>query len=290
MLVRLIAPVLSLLTLAGAALAQVPQDFALTAIEQAFLDQVLRQWEERSGKIETFNCDFTQFVYDPVFGPGKDESGQPIAKSEGYGAVSYQKPDKGSFHVKELLTWDASQQKRVANANLIGEHWVCDGKKVYEYRSKEKQLVETPIPPQMQGQNIADGPLPFLFGAKADTLKERYWLRVDPRAPEGSIWLAAMPKRQQDAANYRLVELMLDSTKMLPSAMRVTAPDSSQTTYTFKLAEASINSRVTAFWNTIFQAPRTPIGWTRVVEQPQMAAAPGQPPAQAQAPAPVERR
>ena len=286
MFVRSLAATLSLALLTGAALAQAPQGFQLNAIEQAFLDQVLGQWETESGKIETFNCDFTQFVYDPVFGPGKDQAGQPIAKSEGYGAVSYQKPDKGSFHVKELLTWDAAQKKRVANSNLIGEHWVCDGASVYEFRSKEKQLVVTPIPPEMQGQNIADGPLPFLFGAKADMLKERYWLRVDPRAPEGSVWLAAMPKRQQDAANYRLVELMLDSTKMLPSAMRVTAPDSSQTTYTFKLSDASINNRMAAFWNTLFQAPRTPIGWTRVVEQPQMAAQP----AQAQGPAPIERR
>jgi TIGR03009 family protein len=286
MLVRSITALLSLALLTGAALAQAPQGFQLTAIEQAFLDQVLTKWEQESGKIETFNCDFTQFEYDPVFGPGNDEVGQPIAKSEGYGAVSYQKPDKGSFHVKELLTWDAAQKKRVANSNLVGAHWVCDGASVYEFRNKEKVLHVTPIPPEMQGQNITDGPLPFLFGAKADTLKQRYWLRVDPRAPEGSIWLAAMPKRQQDAANYRLVELMLDSSKMLHSAMRVTAPDSSQTTYTFKLAEASINSRVTAFWNTLFQAPRTPIGWTKVVEPPQMAPAP----AQAQAPAPVERR
>lgn len=285
MLVRSITTFLSLALLTGSGLAQAPQGFQLDAIQQAFLDQVLSQWETQSGKIETFNCDFTQFVYDPVFGPGNDEVGQPIAKSEGYGAVSYQKPDKGSFHVKELLTWDAAQKKRVANSNLIGEHWVCDGQKVYEYRSKDKQLVETPIPPEMQGQNIADGPLPFLFGAKADTLKQRYWLRVDPRAPEGSIWLAAMPKRQQDAANYRLVELMLDSSKMLPSAMRVTAPDSSQTTYTFKLAEASINSRMAAMWGTLFKAPITPIGWTRVVEQPQMA-----PAVQAQAQAPAERR
>lgn len=273
MFVRSITAILSLALLTSVASAQAPAGFALSAIEQEYLNSVLSRWEQESGKIETFNCDFTQFVYDPVFGPGNDEAGQPIAKSEGYGAVSFQKPDKGSFQVKELLTWDAAQRKRVANSNLIGEHWVCDGASVYEFRSKEKQLVVTAIPPEMQGQNIAEGPLPFLFGAKADTLKERYWLRVDPRAPEGSIWLAAMPKRQQDAANYRLVELMLDSSKMLPSAMRVTAPDNSQTTYTFKLAEASINSRVSAIWNTLFQAPRTPIGWTRVDEKPQTAAA-----------------
>ncbi|TWU00420.1 hypothetical protein Pla108_13710 [Botrimarina colliarenosi] len=273
MLLRLAAVVLSL-TAVAAARAQAPEGFELTAIEQAYLDQVLGQWETQSGQIETFSCDFTQLVYDNVFGPGNDESGQPIAKSEGYGAVSYQRPDKGSFHVKELLTWDAKERKRVANPNVVGEHWVCDGESVFEYKQEQKQLVVRPIPPEMQGKNIADGPLPFLFGAEADKLKARYWLRVDPRAPTGSIWLAAMPKRQQDAANYRSVELMLDSQRMLPTAMRVTAPDNSQTTYTFKLAEASINSRMTSLWNSLFAAPKTPWGWTRIVEEPQTAAAP----------------
>ena len=255
---------------------QVPAGFQLGPQEAAYLDQVLAQWEQQSGQIETFSCDFTQLVYDQVFGPGKDANGQPIAKTEGYGTVSYQKPDKGSFQVKELLAWDAQQNKRVANPNLVGEHWVCDGENVYEYKHEQKQLVVRPIPPHMQGKNIADGPLPFLFGAEAEKLKARYWLRVDPRAPEGSIWLAAMPKRQEDAANYRMVELMLDAERMLPNAMRVTNPDNSQTTYTFKLAEASINSRMTQLWNTVFQAPKTPWGWKRIVEEPQTAAAPSQ--------------
>lgn len=253
-----------------------PEGFQLTAIEEAYLDRVLAKWEAESGQIETFSCDFSQLVYDPVFGPGKDASGNPVAKTEGRGTVSYQKPDKGSFQVKDLLVWDAGQQKRVANANIVGEHWVCDGESVYEYKHEQKQLVVRPIPPAMQGQNIADGPLPFLFGAKAADLRARYWLRVDARAPEGSIWLAAMPKRQQDAANYRLVELMLDTQRMLPTAMRVTAPDSSQTTYTFDLPRASINSPMSAVWNTLFAAPRTPFGWKRVVEEPQTAAAPAE--------------
>lgn len=257
-----------------------PQGFQLSAVEQAYLDRVLTQWEQQSGQISTFNCDFTRLVYDPVFGPGKDpQTGQPIHKNQEEGTVSYQRPDKGSFHIKKVLAWDAKAQKHVENANIVGEHWVCDGESVYEYKHDQKQLVVRPIPPDMQGKNIADGPLPFLFGAEAAKLKQRYWLRVDPRAPEGSIWLAAAPKRQTDAANYRLVELMLDAKRMLPNAMRVTAPDGSQTTYTFALAEASVNSRMTAIWNTLFQAPKTPWGWKRIVEQPQTAAA-----------APVDRR
>lgn len=278
---RTVAAVVGTLVLAvgahaqQAAAPQAPAGFQLSAVEQAYLDQVLTLWEQESGKIDTFNCDFTRLVYDPVFGPGKDpNTGQQLHKNQEEGTVSYQRPDKGSFHIKKVHAWDAKAQQHVENPNIVGEHWVCDGENVYEYKHDQKQLVVRPIPPNMQGKNIADGPLPFLFGAEAEKLKQRYWLRVDPRAPEGSIWLAAAPKRRADAANYRLVELMLDAKQMLPNAMRVTAPDNSQTTYTFDLPEASVNSRMTALWNTLFQAPKTPWGWKRVVEQPQAAAAP----------------
>lgn len=251
-----------------------PPGFRLTTTEQAYLDQVLDQWEAQSSQINTFSCDFTRLVYDPVFGPGVDkQTGQPIAKNQEFGTVSYQNPDKGSFHIKQVKAWDAKQQQHVENSNIVGERWVCDGKSVYEYKTEQKQLVERPIPPEMQGKNIADGPLPFLFGAKADDLKKRYWMKVDPRAPAGSIWLTAMPKRRSDAMNYRSVEIMLDQQKMLPIAMRVAAPDGSKTTYTFDLPKASINSRLAATWNSLFAAPRTPWGWERIVDTPPVAQA-----------------
>ena len=59
-------------------------------------------------------------------------------------------------------------------------------KVVYQYRPDLKQLVEHPIPPQLQGQAIVDGPLPFLFGADAAKLKQRYWMKLDQAAEPGS--------------------------------------------------------------------------------------------------------
>ena len=281
MLVRSITLALTLAFAALPTAAQTPQPqasrapagFNLPAVQQQYLDQVLTQWEASSGKIRTFSCDFTRFEYDPVFGPGvNEETNQQRHKTEGSGTVSYQQPDKGSFQVKKLRAWDAANQAYAENPNLIGDHWVCDGKSVFQYRHDQKQLVETPIPPDMQGKNIADGPLPFLFGAKANDLKQRYWLRIDPRAPEGAIWITAMPKRRVDAANYRQVEVMLDSARMLPYAMRVTQPDTSQSTYAFDLPNAKINSRsLSALWSQMFSAPRTPWGWKKVVEPPQTA-------------------
>ena len=243
----------------------VPPGFKLSTVEQAYLDQVLQQWETQSDQIQTFSCDFTRLVYDPVFGPADRH------KNEEDGTLSYQKPDKGSFEIKKVRQWDAKEQKYVPNSQAIGEHWVCDGEAIYEYKNEQRQLVVRPIPPEMRGKSIVDGPLPFLFGAEAAKLKRRYWMRIDPRTQAGQIRLVAVPKFQADAANYRQVELLLDQKQMLPTAMQVHMPDSSRTVYTFALGGAQVNSRMTALWNQLFSSPRTPFGWKRIVEQPQAA-------------------
>lgn len=252
---------------------QPPPGFAMTPAEQAFLDQVLAAWEQRSDAISTYSCDFTRHVYDPVFGPGADAEGNPIAKTIEEGAISYQKPDRGSFEIEKIEAWDAKAGRHALNREAIHERWVCDGKSVYEFKPEQKIMVVRPIPPALQGQNITDGPLPFLFGAKAQQLKERYWLRVDRRALQGTVRINAAPKRRADAANYRQVDVMLDRATFLPSAMQVTLPDNSRMSYRFKIENAQVNSRVNQLWNQLFAAPRAPFGWRTVVEQPQQAAA-----------------
>jgi hypothetical protein len=47
-----------------------------------------------------------------------------------------------------------------------------------------------------------------LFGAKAEKIKERYWVRAvhPPQGKEGQeYWIQAYPKRRQDAANFKMV-------------------------------------------------------------------------------------
>ena len=63
------------------------------------------------------------------------------------------------------------------------EWWSCDGKSIFEVRDKpQKLVVERPLPPEMYGKAITDGPLPFVFGAKAEVLKIRYYMRIIPPA------------------------------------------------------------------------------------------------------------
>lgn len=241
----------------------------ITQVEQQFVDQILQMWETESAKIETFNSRFERWQYDMVFGPGMQI---PFTKS--VGQVTYSKPDKGSFKIEEIRRWtkqDAQQETWepgdwVLQKKEVGEHWVCDGKAVYEYKHNKKQLVVQPLPPELQGKSIVDGPLPFLFGAEAEKLKRRYWIYSKQSDPE-TIWLEAYPRSQSDKANYDHVDVMLNRKSMQPKAIRVHAPNnSSQAVYMFD--KAKINGTLNAIFGNLFSAPRTPLGWKRVVQNP----------------------
>jgi len=251
---------------------QIPAGFQLNAIQQAFLDQVLDAWQLHSGKIATFKCSFERWEYNVAFGPAPNI---PLNKDKG--EVSYSRPDKGSFQITKVAKFQAQpnqpgqqppaqpQGAWVEQPEAIGEHWVCDGKAVFEYRHNQKQLVERPIPPHLQGKAIADGPLPFLFGAEAPKLKQRYWMRIEQQPNQNEIWLIAKPKAQAQAADFSEVQVILDRERMLPKAMQIQMPNGSRHVYLFDIANSQVNGTF-ARLQALFTRPRVPAGWKRVVE------------------------
>ena len=237
--------------------------FQLSDVEQQFVDQILQMWENKSQEIKTYDCRFNRWEYHPVFGPANE----PAIKSKGQ--LSYSKPDKGSFKINEVERFVKKDDKSPGVYELqkheVGEHWVCDGKAVYEYRHDKKQLVVSPLPEQMRGQSIVDGPLPFLFGAEAAKLKARYWIR-SRQSDAATIWLEAFPRTQADAANYHHVDVMLDRKTMMPSAIQVHMPNGvDRSVYMFE--QPNVNGALDTLFGSLFSSPRTPLGWTRVVEE-----------------------
>ena len=167
--------------------------FTLTAQEQAELDRVLSLWEERNHSVKTFDCRFKRWTYDTVFGPANQ------AKFIDMGAIKYAAPDRGLFRV------DSTEKdgKEAPIEDARAEHWISDGKAIFIFNPTKKQLIEQRLPPELQGKAIANGPLPFVFGAEAKKLKERYWIRViTPADVKDHVWLEAYPRYQQDAANF----------------------------------------------------------------------------------------
>jgi TIGR03009 family protein len=262
-----------------------PSWFPLPDDHAKYLDDILKYWEQKSDTVERYQCKFKRWEYDPVFGPKPGPDGTDIPKSYSEGELHYKKPDKGNFHVKLSKVYVAPKAEGEKatyekQADEMNEHWVCDGMSVFEFDGRKKQLIERPLPAEMQGKSIADGPLPFLFGAKAATIKQRYWIRViTPESAKNEYWLEAHPKSRHDAANFKLVQVIIDEKDFLPKKLTVFAPNydprtnPAKTSYVFEEREVNWNEflkKLVDPFARAFDKPTAPFGWTKIVEKPEI--------------------
>lgn len=237
---------------------------ALSPQEQAALDQLLAAWETRNNAVRTWSCTFRKWEYN-AWSPA-DATGDRLAFAESTGELKYAAPDKGLFRVKESKQWSPEQRRYESRGGEAGEHWVCNGESIYEFRHAERQLRETKLPPEMRGKAISDGPLPFVFGAKAETLKKRYWMRIiTPPGVTDQMWLEALPRYQADAANFAKVELILQSRDLMPFAIQIHKPGGQdRDVYQFDPTTNLIDKGLDLIRD--FAKPVTPFGYTYILE------------------------
>ncbi|MEE9603070.1 MAG: TIGR03009 domain-containing protein [Thermoguttaceae bacterium] len=231
----------------------------LTKQQQEYVDRVLDAWEQSSSKVKTFECRFVRWEYDKVFGYSKKVDG----------VIKYKAPDKGMLRVLEMeqKSREKEQKGKMVKVDAQNsEHWICDGKSIFEYNYIKKQLLEHKLPPEMQGKAISSGPLPFLFGAKAAALKKRYFIRAvpPPQGTENQIWLEAYPRTREDAANFTRAELILTASNMQPFALQMHDPNG-KTQRAYSFYEIKINNPLDFLQVDPFHAS-TPFGWQKVVQ------------------------
>lgn len=233
----------------------------------AALERLLAAWETRNASVTTWSCGFYKWEYN-AWSPA-DTGGERLAFSESSGEIKYASPDKGMFRVKESKQWNGETKRYEQRVGEAGEHWVCNGTSIYEFRHSERQLRETKLPPEMRGKAISDGPLPFVFGAKADTLKKRYRMRiVTPPGVSDQIWLEALPRMQGDAANFSKVELILQARELMPFAMQIYKPGGQdRDVYQFDVKTSLIDKGLDLIRD--FSRPITPLGYTFILEDTQ---------------------
>lgn len=251
--------------------ALLPPPFILNPYEQEQLERVLKAWQERSSRIKTFECDFTRWEFDPVWGP--PDKPKTISR----GKILYSAPDKGLFRVDEQVV-DGRWQPAVQP-----EKWICDGRAVYEYRYQTKQIVETPLPPELQGKAITEGPLPFLFGAEAESLKRRYYMRIiTPQNIQDEIWLEAFPRYQREAANFQRAQLILKLPQLDIFALQLYHPSAqpntqSRTVFQFERIKVNAIDPFRIFKEDPFRPVLPDSSWAQVQEANTPGQAPGGP-------------
>lgn len=272
-----------------------PKGFDLNPQQTKVVNDMLGFWEKKTVGVKTLEGEFGRYVFDPVFGP----KNAPATFTTGI--IRYAAPDKGVIQEKSLTdkgtgvykynkTKDSAGEKFPFDEDpkAIGEHWVCDGQSVFEFSHKTKELVEIKLPQEMQGNAIAEGPLPFMFGAKAETIKNRYWVREIPRAGNNDPYqLELVPKRRGEV--YSLVRIKLDPKAFLPTEMTLYDLNKvGKSRYMFRNLKANGTKNKVANFFGNFVSPKTPRGWTKIVRDVTKQG-PKAPPRQAQAPAQPKR-
>lgn len=260
----------------------VPPWIPLSPEHEEYLNQVLKYWEYNSSKIERYQCEFTRWVYDlPPDATGRvpvDPQGREAARQISQGVIKYMAPDKAMYQSQRVWKFDTkSLNYTEVRAQEDRDHWVCDGRWIYEFDYRQKTLRKIELPPDMRGKAISKGPLPFLFRAKADEIKSRFWLRVDtPADAKGEYHLEIVPRTQDDAAQFRSCRLIIDEKDFLPKLLvvfprandgrtaqrEVFAFDKRQVNWTFKDLLNEFN-----IWSRDFYEPAVPSGW-KLIEEP----------------------
>ncbi|ADG69356.1 hypothetical protein Plim_3543 [Planctopirus limnophila DSM 3776] len=214
----------------------------------ADLLKIMQDWEYNSARIQTLTGKHSRIVYNVVFETERRSTGQ----------FFYEQPDQGRIDMKGVEpTRDAVSRRVGASGKPFRieadkqERWICTGQEVLQINDTEKTYEIYPLPPNMQGQNIINGPLPFLFGMKVDEARRRFSLTL-LAANDKLAKIEVIPRLQMDANNYKRAEIMLDLKSFLPSAVKLIDPAGTlETVYVFsdlQPNQAGIRAAMANLW------------------------------------------
>lgn len=193
----------------------------LGAQEQGRLDQLLLAWQQQSQAMKTLECNFERWEYDAQGAP----AGMHWKKATG--TIKYANPDKGLFLDETVNVYQGMKEGKPQygpSPQVQGDYWVCTGKEVHSYDRSEKKCTILELPANMQGTQIFNSPLPFVFNLDAQEIKQRYWVRTMPVKDASTYLIEAWPKTQQDRAQYKLVQVALNQ-DFEPIALVMYAPN-----------------------------------------------------------------
>ncbi len=237
--------------------------FQLTPQEQAAMDQFLAAWEKQSSGTKQLEAKFKRWHYDLLGAPAG------VHSTWAEGVIKYGAPDKGLFRVDQLKFF-----KEISEGTPIfedapgqyGEHWVCNGQELLEFDKTKKECRIQQLPPELQGKEIFESPLPFVFNLNAAKIKDRYWVRQIP-TQSGIVLIEAHPKSQADRAQYRFVRIAISAQTFLPQVLIMYGPNYNPETaptydhYEFFEVERNTIGQNLANWGRLFINERPPADW-----------------------------
>lgn len=198
-----------LLVLAVPAGAQERNEEANNAILDNRVDVLLRDWSERTSKIQTLYTEFTRTEIDKVW----------RTKESAAGSARYIHPNR-------------------ARLDITGENaqsYVLTGQgEIWEFRPPKKQIVVWKLPPEEAAKDsLEDGPLPFLFGTRPDKAKMRYGFKILSE-DEKVVHVEVIPKLRKDQQDFVQAEIWLSRQTFLPDRLKFLEANGNEMIFDFK--------------------------------------------------------
>lgn len=228
------------------------------------MDRLLTQWAQASDRIKRLEGRHFRIVYDLTF----------ETESQSEGEFGYEDPDKGRIDVTPVEITEALKEARRAEVQkakdekrrssvrvkqngepfdlvpALQEEWYCDGQRVYSLDVQKKEAVVAQLPSEMQGENIMDSPLPFLFGMPPEKARRRFEMafaggKFDPRTGKAS--LVIYPNLPQDSQSWSHADVILDLKTFLPVAVQLFDPADTKITV-YKFRDFKVNGTLGGFF------------------------------------------
>lgn len=202
------------------------------------LKEILDEWEQKSGQIKSLHGKHTRFEFNRTFAVEKRAEGKFYVETPDKGRIDLVgKPRKNDVSTKIDKNTGKPYQLAVGSDQM----WICSGDEIIIVNGDEKTYQIESIPERMRGANIIEGPLPFLFGMKANKAHERFQITLVGKN-ESSLFLRIVPRRKSEKESYELAEVQLDRKSYLPIAVKLhDSTGNLETLYKFEILD--VNNR-----------------------------------------------
>lgn len=205
------------------------------------LEAILKEWEQRSAQIKSLKGKHTRAVFNLVFEVEKRSEGRFFLETPDKGRIDLTGVEIKKNTVSER-TGKSGNPFRVESDR--SEKWICNGEEILMVNDEDKSYDIAPLPKELRGTNIVKGPLPFLFGIKADDAKRRFRLSLSDNNPKPLLQHAILvvPLLAEDQQNYKVAKIFLDKKTFLPRSVMLLDPTGNlQTSFDFVIQD--INNR-----------------------------------------------
>ncbi len=203
------------------------------------LKSILVEWEQKSGAIKSLHGKHTRSVFNHTWALEKRSTGEFYVETPDKGRIDLVgRPPKKDVSMK-ISKQSGKPYELTADSS---EMWICSGQEIIMVNGDEKTYEIAPVPKHLRGTNIIDGPLPFLFGMKADKAHERFQITLVGKN-QLVMFLRIVPRRKSDKDNYEMAEIKLDRKSYLPIAVKLHDPTGNlETLYEFEILDMNKSS------------------------------------------------